>query len=166
MSVAETELLFHDDTITVWLHVEPGIVHHQIHKPTRGDVFRQALLSGTAAIRDRGAKKWLSDDRRHFIVPPDDERWGRERWFPETISAGWKYWAIVKPERAVANLFLRRLGEAAQLAGVTTRFFAELEPARAWLEAIDVSSELGRPESSRADVEPSLRSQRTGEEQH
>jgi hypothetical protein len=132
-----SEILYQHDHITVWYHPEWQTVHHQVHHPARGEVFRRALSAGVACIRAQGATKWLSDDRLHFVLPSDDQQWATEEWFPAARAAGWKYWAIAKPEKAVADLFLRRVAAGYSAQGVTTELFEDPDAGLAWLKSID-----------------------------
>ena len=84
---------------TLWYHPGPGIVHHQIHKFIHGQPFRDLLLAGLDTLQKNRAQKWLSDDRFNAVLRPEDVDWSHQFWFPQTVRAGWKYWAIVQPEK-------------------------------------------------------------------
>jgi hypothetical protein len=130
-----SEVIHHSEWITVWYHPEGGVIHHQFHKAIRGDAFRAALLSGTEALVKHGANKWLSDDRFVFILPQEDQEWAQSEWFPKTLKAGWKYWAIAKPQKAVVDLYLRRLAADYSAAGVRTEIFTTPEAGMEWLQS-------------------------------
>jgi len=127
------EIIHQSEWVTVWYHPKVRVVHHCFHKALRGEAFRAALLQGTAALRERGATKWLSDNRLVFILPQEDQQWADTEWFPETMKAGWKYWAIVRPEKAAADLYMRRVAASRSSAGVKTELFATAEAGMAWL---------------------------------
>ncbi|HKO91258.1 MAG TPA: hypothetical protein VJU61_08910 [Polyangiaceae bacterium] len=127
------EVIHQSEWITVWYHPEVKVVHHRLHKAIRGEPFRSALLQGTAVLRQRGATKWLSDNRQVFILPQADQEWADAEWFPQALKAGWKYWAIVRPERAAADLFIRRLAATRSAAGVKTELFTTPEASMEWL---------------------------------
>ena len=99
-----SEVVFESELITVWCYPELRLVSHQMHKVCHGTPFRDALRAGTAAMQRYGAISWLSDDRLNGPLPDDDEKWGTTTWFQATKAAGWKYWAIVLPEKAVPAL--------------------------------------------------------------
>jgi hypothetical protein len=127
------EVIHDSEWITVWYHPDVKVVHHRFHKATRGEAFRAALRTGTAVLLKQRASKWLSDDRLVFILPQEDQDWAKTQWFPQTLKAGWKYWAIAKPEKAVVDLFLHRLAAAYSAAGVHTELFTTPEAAMLWL---------------------------------
>lgn len=127
------EVIHESEWITVWYHPDVKVVHHQFHKAIRGEAFRSALLAGTAVLLKHGAKKWLSDDRFVFILTQEDQEWAQREWFPRTSRAGWRYWAIAKPEKAVVDLFMRRMAAGYSAAGVETELFTTPEAAMAWL---------------------------------
>ncbi len=130
------EVIHENEWVTLWYHPEFKVVHHKFHKPIRGEPFRSFLQRGTALLLSRGAKKWLSDDRLHFILPQEDQEWGETEWFPQTLKAGWRYWAIAKPEKAVADLYMRRLASNWSAAGVRTELFIAPEAGMAWLTSL------------------------------
>jgi len=127
------EVIHHSEWITVWYHADVKVVHHRFHKAIRGEPFRSALTTGTAVLLKQRASKWLSDDRFVFILPQEDQEWAQTQWFPQTLKAGWKYWAIAKPEKAVVDLFLRRLAANYSAAGVQTELFTTPEAGLQWL---------------------------------
>jgi hypothetical protein len=127
------EVIVHNEWVTLWYHPEVKVVHHKFHKAIRGEAFRFALLQGTALLQQRGAAKWLSDDRHVFVLPQEDQEWADAEWFPRTRKAGWRYWAIAKPEKAVADLYIRRLAANRSAAGVKTELFITAEEGMAWL---------------------------------
>jgi len=127
------EIIHESEWVTLWYHPAIKVVHHRFHKAIRGQAFRTALLQGTALLQQRGATKWLSDDRLVFVLPQQDQEWADTEWFPQTMKAGWKYWAIARPERAVADLYIRRLAAHRSAAGVKTELFTTPEAGMDWL---------------------------------
>jgi hypothetical protein len=121
--------------ITVWYYADSKIVHHQMHQYTHGKDFRDALMAGVEAMRKYGAKKWLSDDRKTPLLDPDDQAWAREVWQPAVVAAGWKYWAIVEPERALARIRLEERAERYSKLGVTVKVFHDPDEALRWLKS-------------------------------
>jgi len=132
-AASSAEIIHENEWVTLWYHAEARVVHHRFHKAIRGEAFRFALLQGTHLLKHRGATKWLSDDRLVFVLPQADQEWADTEWFPQTIRAGWKYWAIARPERAVADLYIRRLAATRSAAGVKTELFTTPEDGMDWL---------------------------------
>jgi hypothetical protein len=127
------EVIVDNEWVTLWYHPEVQVVHHKFHKAIRGEAFRSVLQQGTALLVQRGAVKWLSDDRHVFILPQEDQVWADTHWFPQTMKAGWRYWAIAKPEKAVVDLYIRRLAAKRSAAGVKTELFTTAEAGMDWL---------------------------------
>ena len=121
--------------ITVWYYPESKIVHHQMHQYTHGKDFRDALTAGVEAMKKHGAKKWLSDDRKNPVLTPEDQQWGQEVWAPQVIKAGWKYWAIVLPERVLAKFRMEERAERYSKMGVTVKTFTDPDEAMRWLKS-------------------------------
>jgi hypothetical protein len=121
---------------TLWYHPGPGIVHHRIHKFIHGQAFRDLLLAGLDTLQKNRAQKWLSDDRANAVLWPEDVDWSHTFWFPQTVQAGWKYWAIVQPEKTVGQVTMKGLANDYARQGVTSRTFLEPEAALAWLDPL------------------------------
>jgi hypothetical protein len=120
--------------VTLWYHPDTKIVHHQLHKFVSGKEFREFLLAGMDVLAKNKAKKWLSDDRSNSVLRKEDLEWGDQHWFPQTAQAGWKYWAIVQPEKVLAQVGMERLAKQYAKFGVTSKFFSDAREALSWLE--------------------------------
>jgi hypothetical protein len=123
-----------DANISMWYYPESKILHHQIHRFFCGKPFRDALNKGVEVFRKYGAHKWLSDDRGIPALSKEDLEWGHKDWFPRVLKSGWKYWAIVMPEKVVGQITIKRLMEDYSAQGVTTRVFSSVNEAKDWLE--------------------------------
>lgn len=120
-----------------------GIVHHEVRGAVSGEPFRQLLLEGLNTLKTKRATKWLSDDRLVTFFDPALAPWSDTVWWPRTLEAGWKFWAILGPEptdggRAAfqSSSFAMR---GALESGLTVRFFTEPEAALAWLRDVDAA---------------------------
>ena len=129
--------LVDNPSVTVWYHPDTKIVHHQIHKFIFGKEFHEFLLAGTEAMRKNQAKKWLSDARANTVMSKEDVEWGQVNWFPQTVQAGWKYWAIVQPEKTLAQIGMEKLVKIYSELGITAKFFTDPDEAMRWLVSIN-----------------------------
>jgi hypothetical protein len=120
---------------TLWFHPETKIVHHQFHKPIGGQSFRDVLDKGLEAFQEANAQKWLSDDRGNSALSPEDSDWGINNWAPRVIAAGWKYWAIVMPEKVIGQMNMQRFMKIYSEQGVSVRVFSDPDEAMQWLES-------------------------------
>jgi hypothetical protein len=111
------------------------IVHHELRSFVHGHALREVLEAGLDLFRARGARKWLSDDRRNGPITTADGEWALHDWAPRVIAAGWKYWAVVLPEKVLGQMNMRRWIETYSKLGVVAQAFTDLEEARAWLRA-------------------------------
>ena len=127
--------LYESSYVTLWYHPEKKIIHHQIHKFVFGEEFRKFLLIGTDALKKNHAPKWLSDDRNNSVLRKEDVEWGITNWFPQTVQAGWKFWAIVQPEKVIAQMNMQTLVDDYAKAGIVAKFFTDPDAAMAWLES-------------------------------
>ena len=121
--------------VSLWYYPDDRIVHHQIKQFITGQPFRDFLLAGTALVEQHRAEKWLSDDRGCPVVPPVDIDWADTEWFPRTAAAGFKYWAVVLPEKTVAQAGIRQLSDKFAKLGVTSKWFTDPRDALWWLQS-------------------------------
>lgn len=148
---AKADVVYDDEYITIWHYLKLGIIHHEVHKAMRGEPYRRAFLAGTEAMQKYRAVKWLSDDRRHCILPQEDQEWATSVWLPATRDAGWKYWGLVLSENAVTGLYLRRFAAEWSAAGVRTELFVEPDSAMAWLCGVQAgSAPVSQPRRARS----------------
>ena len=131
----QKETVLESKNATLWYYPEEKIVHHAIHKFIYGQEFHDLLLAGTSLIKKNKAKKWLSNDTSNTVLRTEDIEWGNVNWFPQTIEAGWKYWAIVMPKAAIAKINMGKLIEDYQKAGITAKIFSDENEAFEWLKA-------------------------------
>lgn len=123
-----------DENISIWYHPESKILHHQIHRFFYGKPWRDAFNKGAEAFLKYGAYKYLSDDRQIATLTKEDQEWGENDWSPRLVKAGWRYWAIVMPEKVIGQVTLKKAAANQSASGVTTRIFSSPEEAKQWLE--------------------------------
>jgi hypothetical protein len=123
--------------ITVRYLDDQKIIYHTVHEPIPDQPLKDALNAGTEALREYGACKWLSDDRKNGPVSPEIAEWGRQDWNPRTIAAGWKYWANVVPEEVAAAGALAPVIENLFNLGLRMMVFTDLESAFEWLDRFE-----------------------------
>lgn len=129
------ELIMENDCAILWYHTDSKIVHHQIKKYAYGKNLQELLMKGTELLKTKGAKKWLSDDRNNSALTKADMEWGEKVWFPATVKNGWKYWAIVQPEKVIGQMNMKNLIEQYAKQGITAKMFSDLDEALEWLKA-------------------------------
>ncbi len=120
---------------TVWFHPEKKIVHHMIKKFVSGKDLRDVLDKGYEVLKRNAGHAWLSDDRNNGALTSADEQWAKTDWFPRVVSAGWKYWAIVMPEKVIGQLNMKRFVNDYAVAGITAKVFSDPNEALKWLES-------------------------------
>jgi len=130
----DKELILDNEYITLWYYPQKKIVHHEFHKFAYGKTFQDALSAGAAILEKKGAQKWLSDDRKNTVLGKDDMNWTATVWRPRVIKAGWKYWAIVLPEKILGQMAMKRIIEEYANTGVTVKMFSDPDEAMRWLE--------------------------------
>jgi hypothetical protein len=121
-------------SVTVWYHSDSNIVHSHVRKFVTGKEFQEFLMAGYGVLVKNRARKWLSDDRSNSVLRQEDVEWGNQNWLPKCVAAGWKYWAIVQPEKVLASAPMERLVEDFKGLGITSKFFSDPIAAMAWLE--------------------------------
>lgn len=122
-----------NDFATLWYHPDKKIVHHQFHKFIFGQAFRDVLTRGAEIFEQYGARKWLSDDTNNGALPKDDSEWALGVWQPRVMKAGWKYWAIVMPEKVIGQMNMRRWAKTYSEQGIEVEMFSDPDEAMRWL---------------------------------
>ena len=130
------QTIFKNESATLSYHPIEKIVHHEFHNPAKGAAFQAVLLGGLDLVKKHKAQKWLSDDRKNSLLSKEDETWSIAVWTPQVIAAGWKFWAIVMPASALAQINIQRISMALKEKGVTVQFFPEPVAALAWLTGV------------------------------
>jgi hypothetical protein len=130
----DKELILDNEYMTVWYYPQKKIVHHQMHKFTYGQALRDGLSAGAAIFEERGAQKFLADDRKNTGLGKDDMNWTATVWRPRVKKAGLKYWAIVLPEKILGQMSMKRIIEEYANTGVTVKIFGDPDEAMRWLE--------------------------------
>ena len=129
------QVVYDSPSVTVWYHPDSNIIHSNVHKFVSGKEFQDFLMAGYNALVKNKSKKWLSDDKSNSVLRKEDVDWGNQNWFPKCVAAGWKYWAIVQPEKILAHAPMERLVEDFKKFGVTSKFFSDTTAALSWLES-------------------------------
>ncbi len=120
---------------TLWYYPEFEVIHHQFHKYIHGDELRDVLSQGLALFQERGAQKWLSDDRKNSALPQEDIDWAQQYWLSPMIASGWKYWAAIMPDSPVGKANMKRVINAYASQGIRVEIFELPEEALEWLES-------------------------------
>jgi len=128
------ETLIDNDAALLRYHLAPKIVHHEFRRFIHGEPFREVLTRGLEVLQKRGAIKWLSDDRHNGPIKPADAEWASKVWVPRVLAAGWKYWAVVLPEKTLGQMNMMRWIDTYAALGVTAQPFEHVEDAKHWLE--------------------------------
>lgn len=120
---------------SLWFYPEHKIVHHKFHQFIFGQPFRDVLNRGADLLQQHHAQKWLSDDRNNSALRPEDKAWSQTEWFPRVVNAGWKYWALVMPQKIVGQMNMKAIVDDYARQGVVVRVFSDPEKAMQWLVA-------------------------------
>jgi hypothetical protein len=130
------ETIFDSPEATLWYHPESKIIHHKIHKPMPTESLTSFLYLGTHTMAEKSADKWLSEDQSIIMVDLAAIKWSKEVWFPDTVKAGWKFWAIVQPKHMVSQISMEKIAKEYKEQGITTQFFSNPDDALKWLESL------------------------------
>jgi hypothetical protein len=127
-------ILIDNDKVRLQYHPRTRIVHHELRQFVHGAEFREVLERGLETFRKYAAYKWLSDDRGNGPLKPADAKWALEDWAPRVMAAGWRFWAVVMPEKVIGQMNMRRWISTYAEQGVTVSAFTDPESAMTWLE--------------------------------
>ena len=127
------ETILDNQYVNIWHYPTEGIIHHQFHRYIYGDPFREILMAGLAAFETNKCTKWLSDDRNFGAIFPEDKIWGDKVWRPRVLKAGWRYWAMVLPEKVTGKMNLQKMVDEYEQEGIITRVYNEPDEGMKWL---------------------------------
>jgi hypothetical protein len=129
------ETIISNPQASLLYHPESGIVHLEFRQFVFGSQFQTVLMTGIDVMRERGACKWLSDDRGNTSLSKDDQDWSQDVWAPAAKAAGFKYWAVVMPANIIGHMNSEKWAAMSRSDGFTAKLFSDPEVAMAWLEA-------------------------------
>ena len=131
------ELISVTDHYEIWFYPDLKIVHSRFLKFTRGLEFREALSKGIEVFTKNNCLKWLSDDRNIGLVSQEDAAWSREVWYGNLAKAGWKYWALVKPETKIGTITFKNSTKKINDPNMAMKIFSNPEDALNWLKSVN-----------------------------
>lgn len=120
---------------TLQYHPDKKIVHHKWKQWMPSQPFREVLTKGAEVFEKYGAQKWLSDDRENGALSSDDAEWALSDWSARVIEAGWKFWAVVMPEKVIGQMNMRGFVDIYAERGVSVQVFSDPDKAMTWLES-------------------------------
>ena len=129
----QKETILENDYASVWYYPEEKIIHHKFHKFIFGEIFQKVMTKAADVFEEKGCKKWLSDDRKNWALRKEDIDWGELNWKPRVLKAGWKFWAVLMPDKVVGKMNMRTLIDEYQKEGVTVEIFDDIDEALNWL---------------------------------
>ncbi len=131
-------ILTDNEYVTLQYVPDKKYLYHVVHKPyPNGQVLKDVLNTGAAALTQYGICKWLSDDRKTGPLAPDVIEWGAKEFNPRAIAAGWKYWANVVPEQLATAADMYAIMQAVHGQGLRMMVFTNTEKAIEWLDRLD-----------------------------
>lgn len=131
------ELVMSNEHYNLWFYPELKIVHSQFLRYSGGNVFREALLKGIEIFIENNCIKWLSDDRNIGVVTREDAAWSREIWYGRLAKAGWKYWALVKPESTIGKITFKKSVKQVNDPNMSMKIFNDPEEGLTWLKSVN-----------------------------
>ncbi len=123
-----------DENCSVWVYPDDGIVHNKVKKFVYGEKFREMLNKGSEAFKKYNCTKWLSDDREGSALRMEDREWATSNWERPNLEAGWKYWAIVLPEKTIGKMNMNHIIKRHEKLGVSVKVVTDPDEGLKWLK--------------------------------
>lgn len=118
-----------------WLEKD-AVILKRFNGFIKGEELRAAFNAGYECLKKHHGRKWLSDNRGLPVYKPEDVDWINNDWFPKTLSAGWRYWALVEPESAIGAMTMKKFQFYTDR-GIILQTFESVEKALEWLASVD-----------------------------
>ena len=132
--MATRNTLIEDEYAFLWYYPDAGIVHHEFLQPASDDAFRKVLMTGLKLLKEHGAQKWLSDDRKNSILSAESSAWSQDYWLPLAAKAGWRQWAMLPTANPRGQVNLKRLMKYVnETYGIRVEVFSDRDAAWQWL---------------------------------
>jgi len=128
------ETILDNRFVTLVYHPDTQIIHHVYKRGIGDESLKEALNTGLEVLKEKGARKWLSDNRLIGGHTDEETEWINRNWLPRAIEGGWSYWALVLPDNLLARLNMTEFVNSFYDQGVTVRVFKDADEAMAWLE--------------------------------
>lgn len=129
--------IFDNEYIRMQYDTDTKIIQYHYYPQLNSHFLRAGLDRGVDLLREYGASKWLSDNRETNAHSPEDTEWINTDWLPRAVQAGWRYWALVVPATAVAQMNMKEFVDAFYDQGVRVAIFTDVDEAREWLLNVD-----------------------------
>lgn len=130
----EKEIICDNEFCLMWCIPQKRLIQHQWRKFCYGEEFKSIMTAGAETFRKYKCIKWMSDNRNFSAMHPDDMAWGLAHWAPKMLKVGWKFHAMVLPEKVVGQISSKSMLSWFEERGIRTRIFSDPEEASAWLE--------------------------------
>ena len=136
MSAKETELLYKDALATIWWHTETKCVELVGKGTAVSGQYRVLMEKILDLIRQKHARKLLSDVYEVEGLTGEDLVWTDTDWNPRFRQTGVRFSAVVAPKALGLHLSIDKMmgDEEVHAAGLVTRLFSEPDKAREWLD--------------------------------
>ena len=130
-------IILDNEYITVQYVPEIRSIYHTIHKPIDGQPLKDALNAGTDALKQYGACKWLSDDRKNGSAITRSTLVG-DQGVGAAHGCGWlEILGHVVPMELAAAGSLAPVIEAYYELGLRMMVFTDVEKATQWLNGFE-----------------------------
>lgn len=130
------ETILDNEFATLWYYPQLNVVHHRFHQFIYGENFRKVLMQGADFFEKNSCVKWLSDDRKNSALPPEDAEWAVREWNPRVMRSGWKYWAMILPDKTVGKMNMKRLLSTYENKNLQIELFEDEQSALVWLSSV------------------------------
>lgn len=96
----------------------------------------ESLEKGLELIVAKKATCWLADCRDMAVMPPGVQQWTAENWWPRALEAGFRWLAILLPKSVITKMAIDASIQPSNESQVSeTRYFGEVDEAKAWLRS-------------------------------
>ena len=102
----------------------------------QGRNLKEGLLAGLEEYKKRRPfAEWIGDTSEIGVIGEEEKKWIDTVWFPQFLSSGVKFMAVVQPTSAVAKMSVKEIVSKVPDTQLTVFNCATLEEARKWIKA-------------------------------
>ncbi|MBN2434987.1 MAG: hypothetical protein JXK07_06940 [Spirochaetes bacterium] len=128
------ETIQENDIFSLYYYPQYGIIHHEVHTNIYGEAFKTMLTAGADMFIKNRCNKWLSNDKSSQKPQTEDLIWAYDNWKDRVVNHGWKYWALVMPDRMTGQIDMQKIAIGFTGLGVEVQTFNNPDMALTWLK--------------------------------
>jgi hypothetical protein len=130
----DKQVILDNGKVRILFYDEYKILHFKFTGLTHGQELIESMKKGMEVFIENKATKWLSDKGETPVFNKSDLDWNDTVFKPTMLKAGWKYWAVVEPEKASSKMLFDKFKKEYAKLDFSFKMFDTADAALNWLK--------------------------------